>query len=229
MKFVIVGYGRVGIRTVEILDLEGHDIEIVDNDPEKIERAESEGFTAHEGQGDDEAVLREAGVADADALGGLTGSLGVNLGACVIGDTHDCRTVMRIDDDYHADIYEKYAAEVDEVIYPERLGAAGAKTALLGGDFEVLGELTASLSALSVRVGGESDVVGQRVVELDLPEGALVYAHGRAHEPMTIPLPQTEIEPGDEIAFIAEPELVETIRDRLGGPDGPAESETEAI
>ncbi|PSQ00645.1 potassium transporter Trk [Halobacteriales archaeon QS_5_70_17] len=221
MKFVIVGYGRVGIRTVEILDSEGHDIEIVDNDPEKIERAESEGYTAHLGEGDDEDVLREAGVAEADALGGLTGDLNVNLGACVIGDVHGCRTVMRIDDDYHADIYEKYAAEVDEVIYPERLGAAGAKTALLGGDFEVLGELTASLSAVSVRVGEDSEVLGKRVVELDLPEGALVYAHGRAHEPMTIPLPQTEIETGDEIAFIARPELVESIRERLRGSSEP--------
>jgi trk system potassium uptake protein TrkA len=227
MKFVIVGYGRVGIRTVEILDSEGHEVTIVDNDPEKVERAASDGFESYEGEGDDEEVLRAADVDEADALGGLTGELGVNLGACVIGDSHDCRTVLRIDDDYHADIYEKYAAEVDEVIYPERLGAAGAKTALLGGDFEVLGDLTASLSAVSVRVGQGSSVLGQRVVELDLPEGALLYAHGRAHEPMTIPLPQTEIEPGDEIAFIAEPELVAGIRDRLHGSEGAAEG-TEA-
>ncbi len=225
MKFVIVGYGRVGIRTVDILSSEGHEITIVDNDPEKVERASDLGFETYQGEGDDEDVLREAGVEEADALGGLTGDLSVNLGACVIGDAHDCRTVMRIDDDYHADIYEKYAAEVDEVIYPERLGAAGAKTALLGGDFDVLGDLTASLSAVSVHVGTDSPAVGQRVVELDLPDGALVYAHGRAHEPMTIPLPQTEIEAGDEIAFIAQPELVAGIREELGGPPGAADTE----
>ena len=223
-----MGYGRVGIRTVEILDSEGHEITIVDNDPEKIERATNAGFDAYQGEGDDEDVLSRAGVENVDALGGLTGDLSVNLGACVIGDAHGCRTVMRIDDDYHTDIYEKYAAEVDEVIYPERLGAAGAKTALLGGDFRVLGDLTVSLSAVSVRIGADSPVVGQRVVELDLPEGVLVYAHGHAHEPMTIPLPQTEIEPGDEIAFIAEPELVAEVREEMSGPDGTADG-TEAV
>ncbi|WP_254545620.1 potassium channel family protein [Halomarina pelagica] len=217
MKFVIVGYGRVGIRTADILQSEGHEVAVVDIDPEKVERARRAGFESYEGDGDEESVLVEAGVEDADALAGLTGDLGVNLGACVIGDAFDCRTVMRIDDDYHADIYEKYAAEVDEVIYPERLGAAGAKTALLGGDFEALGPLTAGLSAVSVVVGPDSDVVGQRVVEVDLPGGALVYAHGRSNEPMTIPLPQTEIREGDELAFIAEPELVGEIRARLAG------------
>jgi trk system potassium uptake protein TrkA len=217
MKFVIAGYGRVGIRTADILGSEGHDVAIVDDDPEKVERAESEGFVAFEGAGDDEATLREAGLETADALGGLTGDLNVNLSACVIGDAYDCRTVMRIDDDYHAEIYEKYAAEVDEVIYPERLGAAGAKTALLGGDFDVLEDLTESLSAASVVVGEDAEVVGRRVVEVDVPEGVLIYAHGGANEPMTIPLPQTEIGVGDEIAFIAEPDLVESVRAQLSG------------
>lgn len=217
MKFVIVGYGRVGIRTAAILQSEGHEVVVVDNDPEKVERARGEGFDAYLGQGDDEELLAEAGVDDADALGALTGDLNVNLSACVVGGQAGCRTVLRIDDDYRDEIYKKYAADVDEVVYPERLGAAGAKTALLGGDFDALGDLTESLSAVSVTVGPDSEVVGQRVVELDLPEGARVYAHGPKGEPMTIPLPQTAIEAGDEIAFIAEPDLVEGIRERLAG------------
>jgi trk system potassium uptake protein TrkA len=217
MKFVIVGYGRVGIRTADILNSEGHEVVVVDNDPEKVERAQESGFEVYEGNGDDEEILIEAGIETADALGGLTGDLTVNLSACVIADEYDCRTVLRIDDDYHADIYEKYAAEVDEVIYPERLGAAGAKTALHGGDFDALGDLTESLSAVSVSVGENSGVIGDRVVRVDLPEEALIYAHGRQDEPMTIPLPQTTIEPGDEIAFIAEPDLVSDVRTLLSG------------
>lgn len=215
MRFLIVGYGRVGIRTAEILQSEGHEVVVVDNVPEKIERARRAGLTAHLGEGDDEELLVEAGVDDAVALGAMTGDLTVNLSACVIGGQHGCRTVLRIDDDYRDEIYRKYAADVDEVVYPERLGAAGAKTALLGGDFDVLGDLTESLSAVSVVVGEESPVLGQRVVEVDLPEGARVYAHGRAGEPLTIPLPQTEIHAGDELAVIAEPRTLAAVRDRL--------------
>ncbi|MFC6961655.1 potassium channel family protein [Halocatena marina] len=217
MMSVIVGYGRVGIRTADILRSEGHSVVIIDNDPEKVERANEAGFEAHEGSGDDEEILVEAGVKTADAVGGLTGDLNVNLSACVIADKYDCRTVLRIDDDYHADIYEKYAAEVDEVIYPERLGAAGAKTAILGGDFDVLGDLTESLSAGSVTVQENADVIGNRVVGIDLPNEALIYAHGRQGEPMTIPLPQTTIESGDEIAFMADPSTVTEVRTLLGG------------
>jgi trk system potassium uptake protein TrkA len=217
MKFVIVGYGRVGIRTADILQSEGHEVVVIDNDPEKAERAQDAGFEVYEGSGDDEGILIDAGVETADALGGLTGNLTVNLSACVIADEYDCRTVLRIDDDYHADIYEKYAAEVDEVVYPERLGAAGAKTALHGGDFDALGDLTESFSAVSVSVTENSEVIGDRVVRVDLPERARIYAHGRRGEPMTIPLPQTTIEAGDEIAFIAEPESVDDVRTLLGG------------
>lgn len=217
MKFVIVGYGRVGIRTADVLQSEGHEIAVIDNDPEKVERAEEAEFEVYEGNGDDEGILIEAGIETADALGGLTGDLTVNLSACVIADEYDCRTVMRIDDDYHADIYEKYAAEVDEVVYPERLGAAAAKTALHGGDFDALGDLTESLSAVSVSITEDSEVIGDRVVRVDLPEQARIYAHGHQGEPMTIPLPQTTIEAGDEIAFIAEPDFVHEIRTLLSG------------
>jgi trk system potassium uptake protein TrkA len=217
MNVLVIGYGRVGIRTADILRSEGHRVTIVDNDPEKIERAQSNGYEAYEGEGDDDNVLEQAGVAAADALGALTGDLTVNLSACVVGGTHDCRTVLRIDDDYRAEIYRKYAAEVDEVVYPERLGAAGAKTALLGGDFDAIGDLTESLSAGSVTVPQDAPVVGRRVVELDLPDGARVYAHGPRGEPMTIPLPQTEIDVGDELAFIAEPDVVDEVRSLLVG------------
>jgi trk system potassium uptake protein TrkA len=222
MRFLIVGYGRVGIRTAEILQSEGHQVTVVDNVPEKVERARQAGLTAFHGEGDDEQLLIEAGVEEAAALGAMTGDLTINLSACVIGGQYGCRTVLRIDDDYRDEIYRKYAADVDEVVYPERLGAAGAKTALLGGDFDVLGDLTESLSAVSVPVSEGSPVIGQRVVEVDLPDGARVYAHGRAGGSMTIPLPQTEIQVGDELAVIAEPQVLEAVRKRIGGSAEPA-------
>ena len=45
-----------------------------------------------------------------------------------------------------------------------RLGAAGAKTALLGGDFNVLADLTEQLSVASIRIPDGSPFVGKRVV-----------------------------------------------------------------
>jgi trk system potassium uptake protein TrkA len=217
MKFVIVGFGRVGMRVARILDSEGHEVTIVERDQDKVARAKEEDFDAIEGDGSDEQVLEQAGTAEADAIGALSGDLNVNFSACMYGKHHGLRTVLRIDEDYRKDIYEKYAEDVDEVIYPERLGAAGAKTALLGGDFNVLADITASLSLAQVKIPEDSSVIGKRVVELDLPGEARVYAHGHADESMTIPLPRTTIEAGDSLAVMADPEDVEAIRSHIRG------------
>lgn len=217
MKFVIVGYGRVGIRTAHTLDSEGHEVIIVDNDYEKVERATEAGFEVIHGDGSTESVLEQAGLDDTDALAALTGNLNTNFSACVIADAHGCRTVLRVNEDFSEELYEKYTESVDEIIYPERLGAAGAKTALLGGDFNIVADLTEELSVTSVDVPEDSPVVGERVVDIDLPGETRVYAHGRKNEAMTIPLPRTTIEVGDSLAVLTTPDTLEAVRAAIRG------------
>ena len=215
MRFVIVGYGRVGSRTATVLAEEGHQVVIVDNDMDRVERASDDGLETVRGDGADEDVLVDAGIESADAIGAFTPDLNANFAACMVGTHHGCRTVLRIDEDYREDIYEKYAAEVDEIIYPERLGAAGAKTALLGGDFNVVADLAANLQLTVLEIQDGSPAVGKRMSELELPESARIYAHGREREPLTIPLPGTELQVGDEVAVITETDRSEAVRSAL--------------
>jgi trk system potassium uptake protein TrkA len=222
MKFVIVGFGRVGIRTARTLDSEGHEVVVVDNDREKVERAKKEGFEVIEGNGSTEAVLEQAGLDDADALAGLTGDLSTNFAACVVGDAHGCRTVLRVSEDFSDELYEKYADSVDEIIYPERLGAVGAKTALLGGDFNVIADITENLAVASVKIPEDAPVIGDRVIEVELPGGARIYAHGREDEPMSVPLPRTTIEAGDSVAILADPDILTEVRTTLRGESAAA-------
>lgn len=217
MKFVIVGFGRVGMRTARTLRDEGHEVVVIERDREQANRAEDEDFAVIEGDGSDERVLDQAGLDDTDAIAGLTSDINANFSACVVGEAHGCRTVLRVDEDFSGDLYEKYTDDVDEVIYPERLGAAGAKTALLGGDFNVIADITKKLSVASVEIPDGSPVIGTRVIEVDLPGEARIYAHGRADESMTIPLPQTTIEAGDSVAVMANPEQIPEIRATLRG------------
>ncbi|TYT60459.1 potassium channel family protein [Natrialba swarupiae] len=215
MRFVIVGYGRVGSRTARILLEEGHEVVVVDEDSDRIERAERAGFDACHGDGSDENVLVDAGIDGAGAIGAFTPDLNVNFAACMVGKHYGCRTVLRIDEDYREDIYERYAEDVDEIIYPERLGAAGAKTAMLGGDFDVVADLAANLQLTVLDVPAGSPAVGKRVSELDLPDSARIYAHGREREPLTIPLPGTELRVGDEVAVITETNSLERVQAAL--------------
>ncbi|QCJ45769.1 MULTISPECIES: potassium channel family protein [Haloprofundus] len=217
MRFVIVGYGRVGSRTARILAEEGHEVVLVENDRDKVERAREAGFEVIEGDGSNEAVLERAGLDDAVAVGGITGDLNTNYAVCMIAKEYGCRTVLRIDADYREEIYKEYAEDVDEIIYPERLGAAGAKTALLGGNFNAIGELTENLQLSAVTIPDGSPVVGKRVSEIALPSTARIYAHGDDREAMTIPLPQTTVEVGDRVALIVEQESLEDVRRQLLG------------
>lgn len=204
MRAVIVGYGRVGIRTARILKEEGHEVAIVDNDPEKISRAENEGFSAHYGVADDTEVLDKAIEPEADVLAALTGDVEANHAACVHAANRGLRTVLRIDADYPDAQYRRYADAADAIIYPELLGAAGAKTALLGGDISVLAELAENLQLTVLAVGPDAPVVGETIGRIEPPEGVRLYAHGRGDESLTIPLPSTELEPGDRVALLVD-------------------------
>jgi trk system potassium uptake protein TrkA len=217
MRFVIVGYGRVGARTARVLKEEGHHVVVVENDEQKIERARHAGFEVVDGDGSNEAVLERADVSQADAVGGLTGDPNTNFAACMIGKEFGCRTVMRISEDYREEIYEQYAKDVDEVIYPERLGAAGAKTALLGGNFNALGDLTERLQLSTLTVPEGAPVVGSRISDVDLGPNARIYAHSHGREEMTIPLPGTEVRAGDQLALIIDLDAVDAVKTTLLG------------
>lgn len=225
MTFVIVGGGRVGLRTARTLAEQGYELVIVEEDPEMVRRAREAGFTVFQGDGSDADVLEEAGIADAEVVAGLTGDLNVNFAACMLGVEHGTRTVLRIDEDYKEPIFEKYADQVDEIVYPEELGSMGAKTALLGGNFNTIADITEELELLTVTIPEDSPAVGKRVRELDEAMGldrARVYAHGRKREALTIPLPGTKVEPGDQVALIAEREAVDAVRATLLGESAPA-------
>lgn len=206
MRAVIVGYGRVGIRTARILNEEGHEVVIVDNDPDKVARAEREGYEAHRGEGDVADDLSAADLASADVFAALTGDVEVNQRACQIANEFGLRTVLRVDADYPEEQYRDYAAAADAIIYPEQLGAAGAKTALLGGDISVLAELAENLQLTVLTVKAGAEAVGETIGRLRLSEGARLYAHGRDDEPLTIPLPSTELHAGDRVALLIDEE-----------------------
>lgn len=217
MKLIVVGYGRVGSRTARVLAEEGYEVVVVDNDPLKAERARKQGLTVVEGDGTDESTLVEAGIETADALGGITGDVESNHEICLLGNEHGCRTVMRISEDVSTERYETYLGDCDEVIYPQRLGAAGAKTALLGGSLNAIGDLTEQLQLTVVTVDDDAPVVGSRISAIELPQTARLYAHGGDDEPMTIPLPTTTVEAGDRLALVIDPEAVDEVRSRLLG------------
>ncbi|TQQ81089.1 TrkA family potassium uptake protein [Halonotius terrestris] len=219
MRFVIIGAGRVGLRTARVLRDEGHEVTLIERDAAKADTARAQEFEVIVGDGSRESVLQDAGIETADALGALTGDLNVNFSACLIASHHGCRTVMRIDEDYREEIYQKYADEVDEIVYPERLGAIGAKNALLGGSITAIADVAQSLQIVLITVSEQSPMKGYTLSEVTLPSNARILAFGKADEPLGIPLPDDSLEAGDRVAVLAEFSELSGVRQLLVGEE----------
>jgi len=87
MRTIIIGGGRVGRALATRLERRGEYVVIVEIDDEEIERARSEGFTVHEGDGSDTETLRGAGIGDAKRVITVTGDDDINLLACQLAIT----------------------------------------------------------------------------------------------------------------------------------------------
>ncbi|MCF2207570.1 MULTISPECIES: TrkA family potassium uptake protein [Halobacterium] len=223
MDIVIVGAGRVGSRTARVVTNEDHAVTVIEQDYDRAERARTEGFDVVEGDGTSEDTLLDAGIDTADAIGALTSDLNTNFIACMVGNHHDCRTVLRIDEDYREDIYRKYADEVDEIVYPERLGAIGAKNALLGGNVTAIADLAEHLQVVQLTVTDDAPMRGYSISELELPAGARLLAFGKHDASLALPLPSETLETGDRIAVLAEFDTLDSVRQILVGNAPPTE------
>ncbi|ESS11220.1 MAG: K+ transport system, NAD-binding component [uncultured archaeon A07HR60] len=216
MRFIIIGAGAVGLRTARVLSQEGHEVVIVEQDTDAVARARSAGFDTIEGDGSNEAVLETAEIGSTDAIGALSSDLNANFAACMVAKHHGCRTVMRVDRDYREEIYRDYADEVDELIYPERLGAVGAKNALVGGNIRAIADIAQELQILLIEIPSNSPLTGYTLSEVELPGRARMLAFGKKDNPLDIPLSGESLEAGDRIAVLADFDVLDEVRQLLG-------------
>jgi trk system potassium uptake protein TrkA len=106
MKIVVIGYGRVGSRTVAALIERGHEIALIDKEASRLDRASHlEGVELIQGNGIDVDVQREAGMGEADLLLALTFDDNVNLMAAQVGRSHFSvpRAIARVYEPTHAE------------------------------------------------------------------------------------------------------------------------------
>jgi len=222
MRFVIVGAGRVGRRTARVLAGEGHDVELVDVDHDRVEDLRREGYSVIEGDGAVEETLIGVGLGDVDGVAALTGDPMTNLIACMIAKAHSCRTVLRVRTDYQEYVFRKYGSDVDEVIYPERLGAIAAKNALMGGDVHAIADIAQDVQLVELTVTESSPMRGYTLSELELPGGSRLLGYGKAGEPVSLPEEDISLELGDRLVVIAEFDRLSDVRQIIVGENAAA-------
>jgi trk system potassium uptake protein TrkA len=116
MRVVIMGSGRTGSRLAELLVDNGHDVTVIDLSEGALSRLPSDfaGRTVA-GNGVDQDVLEEAGIADADVFVAATSGDNRNIMASQIAQSfyHVPKVISRIKDPIRAEIFGQMGIEVD--------------------------------------------------------------------------------------------------------------------
>ena len=123
MKILIMGCGRVGARLASLLDEDGHEVTVLDNDIYSFRRLPSTfGGAALFGNGINEESLKKAGIEGADIFVALTQGDNRNVMACQIAKHifNVPRVMCRIYDPLRG---EMYAALGLETISPTKIFA----------------------------------------------------------------------------------------------------------
>ncbi len=127
MRIVVIGNGKVGHTIIQHICDEGHDVIVIDSDPEMIEQIVNEyDVMGICGNGASVEILKSANVDKADMLIAVTCSDETNMLACVIGKKMGARSTMaRVRTyEYNSQIAQMMEAlEISLIINPEKEAA----------------------------------------------------------------------------------------------------------
>jgi len=211
-RTVIAGGGRVGRRTARLLDDRGHDVVVIEDDPDLVQSLSDEYIaTVIEGDATRPGILQQADLERTDALAALTGLTGANLAICMVAErlVPEVATVMRTD----REVAEEYAGYVDEVVFPERAGARAAANAV-ERDVRALEDVTGNLDVMEIQVAEGAPVAGRSLLDVALPRGSLIVSDGDGNR---IAGSETVLEPGRTYVVAVEPDVADEVMNLLRG------------
>ncbi len=228
--YIICGYGRVGQYAARELHNEKCPFVIIDNDPDVVDLARSDGFAALLGDATDDAVMRQAGIDRAVGLLVTTASDAANVFVTLTARSFngEIRIVARASSESTESKLLKAGA--DKVIAPEVVGGQRMAALVLRPETtHLVDELTLSHNTESwideVVIGPGSPLCGLTLdaTQLHSRTGARVIAI--RHEDGTIitnPGGDAQLYPGDVLISVGEHDQLLQL-EQLARQDRPAE------
>jgi trk system potassium uptake protein len=203
MYVVVGGAGEVGYHVARSLRDEGHDVCVVETNPERLERLAELDVTSVKGNIANKSILEgEAKIAEAQLFIACTGDDEVNMIACALAKTHGPRTIARINDTEYLNVpySDEYAKiGIDVAVCPEMVAAIRIKRMLnqpqlVNADVFAQGKVFVAEG----RVEPDSFVVGKRLDEVEPPAGFHLFAIYRGDEAL-IPKGHMRFRSGDRL------------------------------
>ncbi|MFB6092488.1 MAG: TrkA family potassium uptake protein [Haloquadratum sp.] len=211
-RTVIVGGGRVGQRTARVLDDRGHDVVVIERDPDRAEAISDEYIaTVIQGDATKPSILTQVDLDRTDVAAALTARTDTNLAVCLAIQrlASGVETVMRVEDE-RREVYEEW---VDEVVFPEAAGARVAANAI-EAEVRAVEDLGGSLEVLTIRVAEGAPVAGKSLDAVRLPRGSLVISDAEMDR---IAGPETTLESGETYLVAVEPDVSDEVLNLFRG------------
>ncbi|MDR1732233.1 MAG: Trk system potassium transporter TrkA [Synergistaceae bacterium] len=207
MRIVIVGAGEVGFTLAETLSSEGHDVNVVEQDDVRADRAESElDVRVIRGNGSRPQVLYDAGVrrgCDVDFLVACTDRDEANILACWIGRHAGVRRVIARAKDLEFTDSPTWGRDlgIDMMVSPERSVAREILELLSVSTAIHTAELLGGRAAIyAFRIAPESPLVGLSLKQMRMKNTdliAIVVYIEREGEDDIVPNGDTVLQEGD--------------------------------
>ena len=222
MFVIVVGGGKVGYYLTKELIESGHEVVVLERDPDRAEQIADEiGAVVLARDGCEGKYLAEAGANRADIVAAVTGEDEDNLVICQMArhyfDVN--RTIARVNNPKNESLFSRLG--VTDIISPTRsiLGSIEQDIpvhellhlAMLGGG---------KLELVEAQLQHDSPAVGKKVSDLGLPEGTWILAVISRGVPSVV-TGETVLQTGDKVIAIEPREREQAIRDTLLGAASP--------
>jgi trk system potassium uptake protein len=194
-RFTVMGAGELGFHLARTLHQEGHDVVMIDVDPERRSRVEDElDLSFVVGNATQIPVLEQAGVAGTELFIAASNSEEANLTASVLAkDLGAQRTAVRLETTEELTTYRsRYETlfHADLLLSPQVLATTQILNLVLGHrthEIDFLAQGRIQLRTLEIQP--ESDAAKDKLRDIPMPPGSLVVGYFDASHELSIPTP----------------------------------------
>ena len=219
MKVAIAGGGNVGTSIASDLKAAGHDVLIIEQDPDLVARLRPTlDITWLEGDACEVSTLQKAGLEDADVVVASTGDDEDNLVVSLLAKQEFAvpRVVARVNHPKNRWLFnETWGVDVS-VSTPHLLTALVEEAVSVGSLVRLLQFAQGEARLVEVTLADDSPAKGRSLSELDVPRDATIVAVVRDNR-VVVPRGDTVLCPHDEVLALVTDDSEEPVKALLVG------------
>lgn len=217
MRIAIAGAGNVGRSIAQELMGNGHEVILIDKDPNVLRSLNLEGVQTFTADACEISALQDASLARCQVVVAATGDDKVNLVLSLLAKTEYGvpRVVARVNHPKNEWMFDD-SWGVDVAVSTPRMLSALVEEAVSVGDLVRLFSFRqGEANLVEMTLSSDSPVLGQRVGALPWPPDTALVAIVRGPR-VIAPSADDLLDVGDELLFVASPDQEETLQVMLG-------------